>query len=67
MKSTGNAGSRVQERREALEMTRSELAKKLKISPLKLWRIETGKTRLIADDLPSYAKALKTTIEDLLA
>ncbi len=64
MKSTG---IRIQERREALGLTRDDLAKRLKTSRLKVWRIETGRTRVTADHLPMYAKALRTTVAELLA
>lgn len=64
MKSTGN---KIQERREALGLTRAQLAKSVRMKPLRLWRIETGKTQLIADELRPFARALKTTVDELAA
>ena len=64
MKSTGN---NIQTRREDLGLTRSELAKRLKTTKLRLWRIETGKTKVDADELRHFANALKTTVEALVA
>lgn len=64
MKTTGN---KIQERREALKMSRAQLAKRLKTSPLRLWRIETGITRLDADEVRPFARALKTSVESIVA
>lgn len=64
MKSTGN---KIQERREALGLSRAQLAKSVKTTALRLWRIETGKTHLRADQVRPFAKALKTSIEELVA
>lgn len=58
---------RIQARREELELSREELAEKLKTTRLRIWRIETGKTKLTADELPDFAKALKCDVEDLVA
>lgn len=70
-------GGRIWKRREELEMTRDELAQKLSDVAAKLdsefefdfqrlWRVETNQTRVVADELPIYAKALKTSVEALV-
>lgn len=71
-------GGRIWKRREELEMTRDELATKLSevarkldsefgFDFQKLWRVETNQTRVVADELPIYARALKTTVEALVS
>jgi transcriptional regulator with XRE-family HTH domain len=67
-----STGNRIQERRNALGLSQTELAQKLTAKGIpsdkqKVSRIETGKTRLLADELPVYARVLKTTVEELLA
>ena len=64
MKSTGN---RIQTRREALGMSREELAQKLEITRMTVWRIENGKMRLPVDRLKNWARALKTKVAELVA
>ena len=64
MASTGN---RIQARRKALGLTRSELAERLGTTRLKVWRVETGKVQVPADDLPVWAKVLKTKPAELVA
>jgi transcriptional regulator with XRE-family HTH domain len=62
-----STGNRIQARREALGLSREDLAKRLGISALKLWRIETGRTAVKAHDLAAFAKGLRTKIEKLVA
>lgn len=64
MKSTGN---KIRARREELGMSRAELAQKLKTKRMRVWRIETGTTPIRADELPAWARALKTNVTELLA
>lgn len=64
MRSTGN---RIQARRERLGMSREDLAQKLGTKRMKVWRVETGKTRLPADELKLWARALKTKATELVA
>lgn len=64
MKSTGN---RIQAVREARGMSRAQLAKKLRTSRVRVWRLETGITPIHADYLPKVAKALDSTVAELVA
>lgn len=64
MASTGN---RIEARREALRLTRSQLAKLLKTTYLQVYRIETGKVRLQIKEVPVWAKALKLSPAELVA
>lgn len=64
MKSTGN---RIQEAREALGISRAELARRLDSTRMTIWRIETGKVQVPADHLRDFARALKTPVESLVA
>lgn len=63
MKSTGN---RIQTRREALGLSREQLAKKLGITRMTVWRIETGTSPLTTDELRIWARALKVKAAELL-
>lgn len=62
-----STGNRIQARREALGLSREDLAKRLGIAWQKLWRIETGRTGVKAHELPAIAKVLRTKIEKLVA
>lgn len=64
MVSTGN---RIEARRKALGWSRQALAKKLKTTRMTVWRIEKGVTQLPADELGTWAKALKTSAVELVA
>lgn len=64
MKSTGN---RIQACREALGLSRADLAKRLKTTRLRVWRIETGKTELPSSELPAFARALTVDVAELVA
>jgi transcriptional regulator with XRE-family HTH domain len=64
MASTGN---RIESRREGLGLSRSALAKKLKTTRIRVWRIETGKTKLSLEDAPRWARALRMEVTELLA
>lgn len=64
MKSTG---IRIWERREALKMSRAQLAKRLKTTRMRIWRIEHGTTKVRIEDLPSFARVLKLKITELVA
>lgn len=63
MASTGN---RIQSRREELGLSREQLAQRLDIPKLKVWRVETGKVKIDADSLPAWASALETIASALL-
>jgi len=58
---------RIQEVRERQNLTRSALAKKLRITRLQIWRIETGAVKLTVDELPRFARALGVEPSELLA
>ena len=48
-------------------MSRKALAAKLKTTRVRVWRIETGVTPILADDLEKWARALRTTAAELVA
>jgi transcriptional regulator with XRE-family HTH domain len=60
-------GERIQALREESGLSRADLAKKLKASRLWVWRIESGETRLLVEDLPRFARALGVDVKALLA
>jgi transcriptional regulator with XRE-family HTH domain len=62
-----STGNRIEARREALGLTREQLAEKLETTRMTVWRVENGKQGVDADDLKRWAKALKTTASELLA
>jgi transcriptional regulator with XRE-family HTH domain len=64
VKSTGN---KIRKRRQELGLTLEQLAAKVGSTRQKVWRLETDMTRVLADDVRLFAKALKTTVEDLCA
>jgi transcriptional regulator with XRE-family HTH domain len=64
MASTGNG---IETRRRALGLTRGQLAKRIGVTYLQVYRVETGKTRLHFEDVPAWAKALKLKPEALAA
>lgn len=64
MVSTGN---RIRARREALGLSRPELAQRLRTTRIRIWRIETGRTQVPSDCLPKFARALRTTVAELVA
>jgi transcriptional regulator with XRE-family HTH domain len=51
--------------RAAAGLSRSEVARKLGITFRRWWRMETGRIRILAVELPKIAWALETTISDL--
>jgi transcriptional regulator with XRE-family HTH domain len=54
---------RVERTRQGL--SRNSLAGKLKMSRRDLWRLETGEIRILAEDVPRFAKALGVSIAKL--
>jgi transcriptional regulator with XRE-family HTH domain len=60
-------GHRIQARRERIGLSRAALARKLKTSRVRIWRIETGKTPIRVDDLREFARALQVDISELVA
>lgn len=56
---------RIQEIRVAKKLSRQELADRLGVTYLQVYRIETGKTDVHADDAPKLAKALDVSIASL--
>jgi transcriptional regulator with XRE-family HTH domain len=64
MASTGN---RIEARRRGLGLSRHELGQKLGTTRMTVWRIEKGKVQLPADGLKAWAKALRTTVAELVA
>lgn len=61
-----STGILIRERREALGLTRTELAEKLGTTRLVVWRVEAEKIRVQVDDLREWANALKTQVEALV-
>jgi len=58
-------GARIADLRSARHVERDDLAKQLRFHPLKMWRLEAGKTHLTADTLRKIAAALDVAIEEL--
>jgi transcriptional regulator with XRE-family HTH domain len=56
---------RIRELREKKEPDRERFAKKLGITPIRLWRLETGRTKLTASEVPKFARALEVTVAEL--
>jgi ribosome-binding protein aMBF1 (putative translation factor) len=54
-----STGILVQAQREALGLSRAELAKKLKTTYLQVYRIETGVVRLQPKSVPAWSRTLK--------
>lgn len=46
-------------------MSRATLARRLKTTRMRVWRLENGATAIKADHLPAIARALKTTVAAL--
>ncbi len=61
------ANERIQTLREGRGWSREELGKRLKKSRLWVWRIETGETKLLAEDLPRFARVFDVGVEELVA
>lgn len=57
--------NRIRDRREELELTQAELAKKLKISISYLSKIENEKTPINVKLAIRIARALRTTVEEI--
>ncbi len=53
--------------REERGLSREQVAKKLGATRRWVWRIETGATKLLADDLPRFARALGVEVAELVA
>jgi transcriptional regulator with XRE-family HTH domain len=62
-----SAADRIRETRESKGISREQLAKKLKRERRWVWRIETGATKLRAEDLPRFARALGVEVAELVA
>lgn len=61
-----STGNRIQARREALNLSRAELAARLGTTRMTVYRVETGKQFLRTDDLPKWAASLETTATTLV-
>lgn len=59
--------NRIQERREALGMSREELADKAGITRQAVWNLETGRCDGMSKTMLAIAKALDTTVDALFA
>ena len=64
MKSTGNRIEAIRKRR---GLSRADLADRLEVTRLQVWRMETGKVNVRIVDLPKIAKALRASIAELIA
>lgn len=53
---------RIEEVRTSKKLSREELAQRLKTTRLQVWRLETGKIEVSADDVVAYAAALEVTV-----
>lgn len=56
---------RIREIRESKKLSRSELAEKLGVTRLQVYRIENGITELRADAVPDWANALEVPVASL--
>jgi transcriptional regulator with XRE-family HTH domain len=63
--STPSLPERMAAIREAAGMSRAELAKKLGWTEIRVWRLETGKTKVLAEDVQAYADACKVTVGEV--
>lgn len=61
-----DVGARIAALREAKGIDRDRFAKKLRFHPLKMYRLESGKTHLTADDLRRIADELGVSAEDIV-
>ena len=61
------AGARMRARRKQLGLRLEDVAKRLKTSRSRVWRLETGETPVHADYLPEVAIALETTPGEFIA
>jgi transcriptional regulator with XRE-family HTH domain len=59
-------GQAIRKRREALEMTQSDLADLVALSRTSVTNIELGRQSVLVDQLYRFAEALKTTPMELL-
>lgn len=60
-------GNRIQERREELGWSRAQLARKLGVRRMTVWRLENGVTQPGLAKLNKVARKLRTTVVELLA
>ncbi len=58
---------RIAEIRDEKGISRTQLAERLKRTRREVWRIETGRIQLLAEDLPVYARALRVSLVELVA
>jgi DNA-binding XRE family transcriptional regulator len=56
---------RIERRRVELGISRPQFARKLGMSRRRFWRFETGRTQLLAKDVPKVARALRSKISEL--
>lgn len=56
---------RVARIRAAKNISRTQLARLLRTNRRHVWRIETGRLRLLAEDVPGYARALKVSVGEI--
>ena len=59
-------GKRVQNRRTAKKISQAELAKKISVTSPHISNIERGKTKVSLPTLMEIARALNTTLDDLV-
>ncbi|WP_300802066.1 helix-turn-helix domain-containing protein [uncultured Acetatifactor sp.] len=59
-------GKRVQKRRTAKKISQAELAKKISVTSPHISNIERGKTKVSLPTLMEIARALNTTLDDLV-
>ena len=55
----------MREIREARGLSRAEVARRLKTTRMRVWRLENEANRIPADELPAIARALRTTVAAL--
>lgn len=60
---TSAVSARFAEERTRAKKSRADMAEALGWSEIKLWRIETGRQRPLADDVSAYARVLEVPVE----
>ena len=59
-------GNRIRRRREQLQMSQRELARRCKLDSVTMWRYESGRMKPSARMLPRIAKTLGVSVDWLL-
>lgn len=58
-------GSRLRAVREAKGLERDDVAKRARMHPLRLWRLESGRQRVALEDLEKLAPVLSSSVSEI--